>query len=397
VPQPSDEFGALDDPQAVLAHSKKGGIVTSARIRTADPSRHHRRLVMAARRLRWRFAKAASKLLGRKRTTYVDERVDEYRAYWEDATRTLGGYFAPLCPGVWEIRHGVRRTRIASDLVQIDDPVTLRLAGNKTYCCDVASRLGIPTAPHRLFRLGEVDAAWRFMVVSGGIFVVKPATRSSSALGVTMHVRTRRHLENAAALASLYSDELMVEAMVPAESCRLLYLDGELIDAVRRRGVRVVGDGRSSIKDLLTRSGFRRLNSDKATLSTLEAQKLSPASRLPAGREVVARYLPAGQQVTPELRTTYNECITALVCPQLARSLAAVVAQVGSRFAGVDVLTNDPSVPLNESSGVFLELNTTPSIHHHYVGRKVRPVAVRVLHYLLEKNSDEQRRNRLLA
>lgn len=363
----------------------------------AEAARYLRRLLFGARRLRWRLARAARKLLGRKRTTYVDARVNEYRAYWEEASKKLCAAFEPICAGVWEIRRGAQRTRIANYVVQIDDPVILRLAGNKPYCCEVARRLDIPIAPHRLFRLGEVDAAWSFMAARGGAFVVKPASGSSAALGVTMHVRTRRELESAAALASLYSDELMVEAMVPAESCRLLYLDGELIHAVRRRGVRLVGDGRSSVRELLSRNGFEPLYSDKGTLCTLEAQKLSLESRLAAGREVVARYLPAAEQVTEELRTAYNECITALVCPQLARSLARLVGEVGSRFAGVDVLTNDPRVPLAESGGVFLELNTTPGIHHHYIGPQVRPVAVCVLRYLLEENRHEQRRDRLLA
>jgi glutathione synthase/RimK-type ligase-like ATP-grasp enzyme len=73
------------------------------------------------------------------------------------------------------------------------------------------------------------------------------------------------------------------------------------------------------------------------------------------------------------------------------------VERIGSRFAGVDLLTNDPSVPLTESGGVFLELNTTPSIHHHAIGTRSESVAVRVLQYLLDKDNDEQRRNRLLA
>ena len=359
-------------------------------------TRRLRRLLLDARRICWRLAQVARKLLGRKRTTYLDERVNEYRAHWEEAAKSLRAAFEPLCADVWEIRRGAQRTRIANYRIQADDPVTLHLAGNKPYCCELARRLGIPIAPHRAFGLGQVDAAWSFMTARGGAFVVKPANRSAG-LGVTMHVRKRRELESAAALASLYSDELMIEPMVPAESCRLLYLDGELIHAVRRRGVRIVGDGRSRVRELLARNGFMRPSADKAILCTLEAQALSLESRLPPGRQVVARYLPAGAQATRELRTVYNECITTLVCPELARSLVPLMEAVGSRFAGIDLLTNDPSVPLSASGGIFLELNTTPAMHHHYVSGDGPSVAVRILGYLLEANRDEQRRDRLLA
>lgn len=353
-----------------------------------------RRFTLTARRWQWRIAGLARRLVGSKRTRYVDERVAEYRAYWKGAAQELGASFESLWEDLWEVSRDGRSTRISNYLVQIDDPVTLRLAGNKPYCCAVARRHGIPVAPHRIFRLNDLDPAWQFIAARAGPFVVKPASRSSSGLGITMHVRTRSAFESAAALASLYSEELMVEAMVPAESCRLLYLDGELIHAVRRRGVRVTGDGRSSIAGLLARAGLRRLWSDPATACTLEAQRLSLASRPAPGREIVARYLPASEMPARELRTVYSECITPLVSPQLARALVPVVREIGTRFAGVDLLTNDPSIPLAASGGVFLEMNTTPGIHHHYIGGEGQAVAVQVLKYLLQEACLEERRDR---
>ncbi|OGA83605.1 MAG: hypothetical protein A3G27_15035 [Betaproteobacteria bacterium RIFCSPLOWO2_12_FULL_66_14] len=345
-----------------------------------------RRLVVGSRRWRWRLVLAGRRRVGMKRTRYVEERTEEYRGYWERAASSLSATLLPLFDGVWEVRQGGRRTRVSNHMVQIDDPVTLRVAGNKLYCYETASRLGVPVPRHCAFRLDRIDAAWEFMAQRGGVYAVKPASRTSSAVGITTLVRTRRELESAAALASLYCNELLVEAMVPAESCRLLFLAGELIHAVRRRGVRLVGDGRSSVAELLAAQGLGHLQSDLATVLALQGQGLSEHSRVEAAREFVARYLPAEQRVTEELRTVYNECITALICPELARSIACVVRDIGSRFAGVDILTNDPSVPLAESRGVFLELNTTPGIHHHYIGSESgsRPVAVAVLRYLLE-------------
>ena len=210
-------------------------------------------------------------------------------------------------------------------------PVTLRLAGNKPYCCNVARQLGIPVAAHFVFRLADIDRAWRFMAAHGGTFVVKPAHSTSSALGVSLHVCTRGELERAAALASLYGDEIMAEVMVPAESCRLLYLDGQLIHAVRRRGVRVAGDGRSSIRELLIRDGLQRLVSDKATLRTLQAQQLSLEDSIAAGMEIVVRHVPATAKCVEELRTVYDEAITALVCPQLARFLGGLALLLESQ------------------------------------------------------------------
>lgn len=337
-------------------------------------------LLVLAERARWRLSRA----LRRPRTRYVETRTDEYLGYWRRAAEALGATLTALGEGVWEIRQGGRRTRVANYMVQIDDPVTLRLAGNKPYCHALARRLGVPVVPHAVFRLHELDAAWRFMQTQGGEFAVKPARGTAAAVGVTLHVTTWRQLAAAAALASLYSEELLVEAMIAAEACRLLYLDGELIHAVRRRGVRVVGDGRASIRELLARQRLGHLCADRATLSTLRRQRLSLETRPRAGEERVVRHLPAATKLTEELRTVYDEAITPLVCPATARTAARVVRELGSRFAGVDLMTNDPSAPLAESGGVFLEINTTPGLHHHYVDPEERcPAAVPVLRYLL--------------
>ncbi len=348
------------------------------------------RLALDARRFGWRLLRYARSACGIRSTTYVEERTAEYLAYWQQAARALSATLSPVCDGVWEVRRGERRCRIANHLVPIDDPVTLRVAGNKPYCSQRARELGIPVPACRPFTLERIEDACAFLSALGTACVVKPASRSSSGMGISLMVRTRRQLASAAALASLYGDDLLIEAMVPAESCRLLYLDGKLIHAVRRRGVRMVGDGRSTIEHLLAARGLRHLAGDKATAVTLDAQGLCIQSRPRAGAELVVRYLPAGERVVREHRTVYDETITDRVCPQLAHSLAAVVRDIGSRLAGVDVLTNDPGVPLERSGGVFLELNTTPGLHHHYTDAGTDAPAVQVLRYLLDGSKEAE-------
>jgi len=328
-------------------------------------------------------------MLGLNRTIYVEQRVGEYRAYWERAAQTLSATFIPLSETVWEIRLNGCSTRVASHVVPLDDPVTHRLAGDRAFCYRTAQQRNIPVPAHRVFRLASLDSAHAFMVEHPGAAVVKPVSGTSAGIGVTTCIRTAAQLENAAALASLFCEDLLIESMVPAESCRLLYLDGQLLHAVRRRGVRVTGDGRSAIGQLLERRGHR-LRSDLVTALTLRAQRLSLDTVLEPGREVVARSLPAGETRATELRTVYDESITDLVCPALRDALGEVVRVVGSKLAGVDVLTNNPSMPLEDSGGAFLEINTTPGLHHHYITaeeQRTHPVTVRVLEYLLREQS----------
>ena len=190
----------------------------------------------------------------------------------------------------------------------------------------------------------------------------------------------------AAVSASLFADELLLERMIFGETCRLLWLGGELIHAVRRRGVRITGDGRSTIGQLLARKGLGQVPFDLIAQMTLEAQGLSRDAVPENGREILVRSLPAGESARHELRTVYNETITHLIAPAMIEEIRPLLAAMENEIAGVDIVTNNPSVSLQESGGVMLEVNPGPGIHHHYISPQDRgpnAVAVRVLKYLL--------------
>lgn len=338
---------------------------------------------------RWilRTTRTLKRVFGLEKTVYVDQRRDQYRAYWEGAARILGADFVPLCEHVWEIRLGGCWTRVSDHVAQFDDPVTLRLAGDKHLALALAKEVEVPTADRVVFSLSHLAEARTFLSAIGGPCVVKPARGSSSGLGVTTHVTNGRELRRAAILASLICREILVERQVPGESYRLLFLDGVMIHAVRRRGVRVNGDGLHSLAQLVEALGLDVSFRDPVVRATLTAQGIGPDSVPEADRSVLVRSLPADVNRFEELRTVYDEDVTHLVGPALVAELRRVVDAIGSRFAGVDVVTTDPSVSLEESGGAFIELNTTPGIHHHYQSPeddRLHPVTVRVLERLLE-------------
>ena len=331
--------------------------------------------------------RAVSTVLGRRRTVFVSDRVDEYRSLWSAAARAIGADFTPLAPHVWEVRSGEQHTLISNGRVQIDDPVVLDLAGDKAFCYDLARRLGVPTPEPRTVDRVELSKLLRRTPLSRGPYVVKPATGTSSGEGVTVGVRSRFGLASAMALASLRSTRIVVERLVAAESVRLLFLDGKMIHAMRRTGVRIEGDGTSTIAELMRRMKPRRVPIDRFVRETIAQQRRSLGDVLPAGTSMVVRWLPAQIRASRELRTLYDEDVTHLVCPTLVAEVAPLVDAIGSRFAGIDLVTNDLTRSLADSGGVFLEINTTPGLLHHCtpsVNGSPCAVAVTVLRRLLE-------------
>ena len=62
----------------------------------------------------------------------------------------------------------------------------------------------------------------------------------------------------------------------------------------------------------------------------------------------------------------------------------------------MDIITPDPSAPLEEEGGVVLEVNAPPNFYYHYHKKDgAFPVAVHVLRRLLVERSDLVHEGRL--
>jgi cyanophycin synthetase len=345
-------------------------------------------LVLDLRRWASRLSQEFRRRLGLDRAVYVYARGAEYQTLWAEAARALEAEFVQISPDIWEIRKGSRRTRVSSFIVQYDDPVTLKVAGDKGLTLRLAEEVGVRTPNHLVFDLGSLSEAEEWLKTRAGPCVVKPCKDTGGSMGVTTYVRTTRALRRAAVYASLFSRQLLLERVVVGEPYRLLYVRGELLHAVRRRGVRVTGDGRSTLRELSLRSVPAVSPDHPIALETLAEQGLFWDNVVPRGRSVLVQSVPAGTHGGRESPTVYDDAVTELIGPELDSELKRVVAAVGSEYAGVDVITTNPSVGLTDSGGALIELNTTPALHQHYTGQGgtgegETPVAVAVLASLL--------------
>lgn len=292
---------------------------------------------------------------------YFVHRVDQYRQIWRDVAAALDAELVELEPDLWEVQKDGRRTRINNYLLQLDDPVTLELAGRKPLVHSLLKAEGLPVPEHAVFDLASLDVAERFVAAHPLGAVIKPAD-GYGGKGVTTHLREPKAVRDAAILASLYSQNLLVEAQILGECFRLLVFDDEVISVVRRTGLRVTGDGVSDLATLVRRRG---LEVDADCRFTLAAQGLSP-STVPDADQVVLAKGNGGEGRAAELRTVYDRDVTAEVHETVRRAAEGAARAVGSRFLGVDVITPDITRPLEEVGGSINEVNTTPALHHHY-------------------------------
>ena len=317
-----------------------------------------------------------------------------YERVWREAAELLGAKYEPLGYGILEILLDGARVRAVENTCSIEDPVTIAIAGNKLLTYRLLGEAGLSVPRYAGFALTDAAKAFAFLESSRRDCVVKPAIGTGGGRGVTTGITRSSQLARAAAAASVYGDELLIEEQVEGDNYRLLYLDGVLLDAFVRKLPTVVADGRSTVAKLVEGANADRLRHGSELSQVLLTVDLDMQRTL-AKQGLSLRSIPAeGRVVT--LKTVINEnrgadntSATHLLCDSVVEDGARAARALHVRLAGIDIITRDPGVPLAESGGVVLEVNTTPNFYFHYHKQDGGfPVAVHVLERLLAAPSN---------
>lgn len=311
-----------------------------------------------------------------------------YDQTWRSAAEQLGADVQEVCSGVLAITRGEVRALVRANYTTLDDPVTLFVAGDKPVVHRRLGEYGLPTPRFREFTLASIAVAIEFLRQSQSPCVVKPASGTGAGQGITTGIRTRSQLAWAAATAARFGKRLLIEQQVPGDNYRLLYLDGVLLDAVKRLPPSVLGDGKASLRALIRRenavrtAGWDRaqvvIHEDRELNETLASQGLCLHSVPGSGRRVVLK------TVINDNAAQDNQPAGSLLCEDVVQDGARAARALGVRLAGVDVITSDPGHPLADTGGVILEVNTTPGLYHHKRGGSC-PVATTLLEAMLQR------------
>jgi D-alanine-D-alanine ligase-like ATP-grasp enzyme len=325
----------------------------------------------------------------------LEHRSRFYADLWHDAAAQLGASVEPLGNEIMEIRLGQDSTRVQQNTTAIDQAITVVVAQKKPLVHRLLAQRQLRTPAYCEFTLNDIGKAAAFVERSAGKCVVKPAN-GDSGRGVTTGVSASFDLARAAASAAVYGSDLMVEQQVQGDVFRLLYLDGKLMDAVQRKPPTVLADGKTTVRELIRLENDFRLNAGPKVAHALIVIDMDVRSTLSSQGLTLSSVPKEGTAVT--LKTVINDnsqhdnvAAKHLLCPSIIADGAAAAAAVGVRLAGIDVITPDPGVPLAESGGAILEVNTTPSYHHHYYKRDGSyPVAIYLLPFLLANGVAER-------
>ena len=337
---------------------------------------------------------ARQRRLGKQITRLASERREMLvRSMWTTAAAAVGAEIEEIAAHMFEVRRNGAVVRVLGQRTPFADPVSDALASTKGLAYDLFSEAGIST-PERMTTSDPDDPRARaFLEASPAACVVKPISGGGGGRGVTASVISGSQLARAIRSARLFSSDVMIEREAAGDHYRLLVLEGQVLDVLKRLNPTVRGDGTSTIETLMLEEYERRIASDTTAglkpfsvdldcLFTLERQGLHLTSVPEAGRLVTVKG--TSNISGPRECTTFRGPVS----PSVLQEVRTAARVLGVRLAGVDVVSRDISQPLRATGGVLLEVNSAPGLFHHYNVAEpdaASPVAETILDTLLAR------------
>jgi cyanophycin synthetase len=242
------------------------------------------------------------------------------------------------------------------------------IAQDKELTRTLLAEAGIPVPEGR--PVSDAADAWSVAEEIGGPVVVKPRY-GNQGRGVSVDLSTRDEVEKAWQVAREEESTVVVERFVTGADYRVLVVGGKVVAAARRHPPTVVGDGQSTVKQLVDRvnedprrccdhaGALSPVRIDEVALAVLTEQGLTPESVPVSDCMVLLR-----QNANLSTGGT-SEDVTDIIHPDVSARAVEAARIIGLDVAGIDIVTADITQSLESQRGVVIEVNAGPGLRMH--------------------------------
>lgn len=274
---------------------------------------------------------------------------------------TLGGRSIVCRESLSELTSAVAMSRCQ------DKRVTLRLLGG--------AGLAVPAQAD-----AADEAAWQALLAAHGAVVVKPV-EGEQGKGISVNLGSADEVRAAIERARQFCERVIVEQYCSGQDLRIVLIDYRVVAAAVRRPPMVVGDGRSTVRELIEKQSRRR------------AAATGGESRIPLDAETERCVRAQGHALdtVPEaeqrltVRNTANlhtggtiHDVTAELHPALRAAAEKAARELDIPVTGLDFLV--PAVDGQEY--VIIEANERPGLANH----EPQPTAERFVDLLFPRS-----------
>jgi cyanophycin synthetase len=268
-----------------------------------------------------------------------------------------------------QLGYGVHQQRIQATMTDNTGILGVELACDKEATKRVLAASGVPVPKGTVINfLDDLEEA--IEQVGGYPIVIKPLD-GNHGRGITIDIRSWEEAEAAYEAARLVSRSIIVERYYTGRDHRVLVVDGKVVAVAERVPAHVVGNGKSTIRELIEETNqdpnrgdghdnfLTKIELDRTSYQLLERQGYTLNSVPPKGKTC---YLKATANLSTGGIAVDR---TDEIHPENRWLAQRVVKIIGLDIAGIDIVTSDISRPLRETDSVIVEVNAAPGFRMH--------------------------------
>lgn len=273
----------------------------------------------------------------------------------------------------WQLGYGSHQKRISATITSSTHYTAVELVCNKEKCRDLLKSMAVPVADGDAVE--SLDELKQVIDSMGFPLVIKPVS-GNQGRGVTTDISTIEQAEKAFNYASAVFERVLVERYVSGYDYRLLVVDGKLAAAAKRTPAHVVGDGKSTVQELIDEINGDPMRGDgHENVLTKIKTGLASTSILSRKNYSLNTVLKADETLCLDYAANLSkggtaEDVTDQVHPDVVRLAARVGKITGLDICGIDLMAQTLSKPLSETGGVVLEVNAAPGFRMHLAPSK---------------------------
>lgn len=275
-----------------------------------------------------------------------------------------------------QLGYGKNQVRFRATMTDRTSSIAVDLAGNKDETKRLLKEAAIPVANGMCIsseeQVKEAIDTIKFPLV------FKPLD-GNHGKGASINVKTEEEAMAAFHHAKHYSRRIIVEKFISGYDFRVLVINHRFIAAALREPAHVIGDGSSSIQQLINeenkdpRRGYghenvlTEISVDRETVDQLAKYNYTLETVLPKDEKCYLKgtaNLSTGGTSTDVTDIMHPANI--FICERISRV-------IGLDICGIDIMATNLTEPLELSGGVVLEVNAAPGFRMHLAPAKGLP------------------------
>ncbi len=281
------------------------------------------------------------------------------------ASQKLGIQVRKLSGGFLELQKNDQITYSNGSEFMFENVISWKICGDKLATATLLKEHGLPVPNFASFSPFAYPEALQFFREFPKPVVVKPRLSTSAGVGVTTGISSEKDFQRAFAIAGAYGKDIMIEEFVPGEDYRVLVLKGRILSIVKRNRLHVIGDGKSTVAELVDHSLAYNIARPKPTMK----QILDNDTR---------QYLKNNNMSLRDVPGTNERFYLKRMCnsgpieeitdaaPDACKSLALKAAEViGTNLCAVDLISDDSSGSASNAQFMINEVNTSPALFNN--------------------------------